>query len=220
MYNSTVNISQTVTDRTNIVIAHKQKVACGLSIAGFKFDLGLLQRSTPQLTRCVARLCTANKRLNLEVPIFAHIRKLTRNVRLQIVIQIVNVLNLHFKAMSKSRMDTFQVHNASEPSGLQARTRRIRGGRTIPIATISRGVRNGGGLPFAKICQGVLAYSLILSEMQRIAFSPIAFIGVCPYLCVCLRVCVCLCVCVFVRLNASLLDRTKKALHKSAIVGH
>ena len=88
-----------------------------------------------------------------------------------------------------------------------------------------------GARPFAKICQGILAYSLILSEMQRIAFSPIALIGVCPYVrvCVCVRarvclsvcvcvcvcafvrvcVCVCVCVCVFVRLNASLLDRTK-----------
>ena len=67
MYNSTVNISQTVTDRTNIV--NKSKVACGLSIVGFKFDLGLLQRSIPKLSRLVARLCTANKRLDLEVPI-------------------------------------------------------------------------------------------------------------------------------------------------------
>ena len=30
---------------------------------------------------------------------------------------------------------------------------------------------------------------LILSEMQRIAFSPIAFVGVCPYMCVCVCVC-------------------------------
>ena len=51
-----------------------------------------------------SRLCTANKRLNLKVPIFAHICMLTRYVRLQIVIQIVNVLNLHFKARSTSRI--------------------------------------------------------------------------------------------------------------------
>ena len=63
--------------------------------------------------------------------------------------------------------------------------------------TISKGVRNGDGLPFAKICLGVLAYSLILSEMLRIALSPIAFVGVCP------------CVCVFVRMYASLLNCMK-----------
>ena len=41
MYSSTVNISQIVTDRANIAIANKQKVAYGLTITGFKFDLGL-----------------------------------------------------------------------------------------------------------------------------------------------------------------------------------
>ena len=87
----------------------------------------------------------------------------------------------------------WQVYNALEPSGLKARSQRIRGGRTIAIVTISRGVGNGGRLPFAKICQGALAYSLILCEMQRIANSPIAFVGVCPYVCVC----VCMCACFF-----------------------
>ena len=70
----------------------------------------------------------------------------------------------------------------------------------IQIATISRGVRNEDGLPFAKICQGVLVYSLILSEMQCIQFLPIAFFAVC----VCVCVCVCACVCVFIRLNQNL----------------
>ena len=37
---STVNISQTVTDRTNIVIANTQDVANWLSIGVFKSDLG------------------------------------------------------------------------------------------------------------------------------------------------------------------------------------
>ena len=51
--------------------------------------------------------------------------------------------------------------------------------RMIPIATISRDVGHGGGLPLTKICQGLLAYSLTLSEKQHIAFSPISFVGVC-----------------------------------------
>ena len=88
----------------------------------------------------------------------------------------------------------------------------------IPIATISRGVRNEGGLPFAKICQEALAYSLILNEMQRIGFSAIALVRVCRYVCVCVSMCVCVCVCLFYHLNASLVDRTKTVLDKSAIV--
>ena len=65
----------------------------------------------------------------------------------------------------------------------------------IPIATFSRGVRNGVGLRFDKIYQGVYAYSLILSEIERIAFSPFVFVRVCPY------VCIYVCVCVFVLLR-------------------
>ena len=52
-------------------------------------------------------------------------------------------------------------------------------------------------LHLATLCQWVLAYRLILNEKQRIAFLPIAFVGVCPYLlmCVCIMyVCVCVCV--------------------------
>ena len=120
---------------------------------------------------------------------------LTSYVFLPIFIQIVNVLNVQFQG----------------PIGAAAVET---GRRTIPIATISRGVRNGGRVPFAKICQGVLTYSLMLSEIHRISFSPIALF-VCVYLCVCMCVCVCVCVyvcvCVFIRLNVSLLDRTKKS---------
>ena len=36
----TVNISKMVTDMRNIAIANKYKVAYGLSIVKFKFDLG------------------------------------------------------------------------------------------------------------------------------------------------------------------------------------
>ena len=39
-----------------------------LSIIGFKLYLGIFYRWTRQLERCVVRLCTANKRLNLGVP--------------------------------------------------------------------------------------------------------------------------------------------------------
>ena len=53
--------------------------------------------------------------------------------------------------------------------------------RTIPITTISRGVRSRCLSP---ICQGVLACNLILSDMQCIAFSSIAFVGRCLYVCV------------------------------------
>ena len=40
MYISIVNISQTVTDTTNIAIANEYKVVYGLSIGTFTFDLG------------------------------------------------------------------------------------------------------------------------------------------------------------------------------------
>ena len=46
---------------------------------------------------------------------------------------------------------------------------------------------------------------MILSEIQPIAFSPTAFVGVCAYvcLCVCVYVCVCMCMYVFARLNSA-----------------
>ena len=57
MHISIVNFSQMVTDRANIAIANKWKVACRLSIAEFKSDRGLFQRrSTWQLKRWVALL--------------------------------------------------------------------------------------------------------------------------------------------------------------------
>ena len=40
------------------------------------------------------------------------------------------------------------------------------------------GLRNGVELLFTKICQRVLDCSFILSEMQRIAFSPITSVSV------------------------------------------
>ena len=42
--------------------------------------------------------CTANKRLNLEAPIFAYTRKFKRQFRLSIFVQIVNVFGLHFQS--------------------------------------------------------------------------------------------------------------------------
>ena len=59
------------------------------------------------------------------------------------------------------------------------------------------------GLPFAKICQGVLAYSLILSGMKRVAFLNIAFFDAFIHMCVSVCVCVCVCVCVYVCLCVS-----------------
>ena len=52
----------------------------------------------------------------------------------------------------------------------------IPSGRTIPIATMSRDVRSGGG----DVSRGVCLYPDFLSEMQRIAFSRISFVEVCP----------------------------------------
>ena len=40
MYISTVTISQTVTDMTDIALAYSYEVACGLSIGIFTSDLG------------------------------------------------------------------------------------------------------------------------------------------------------------------------------------
>ena len=53
-------------------------------------------RSSVRLSRTV-RLHTANKRLHLEAPSFAYICILTGYVRSHILVQIVNVLDLHFK---------------------------------------------------------------------------------------------------------------------------
>ena len=53
-------------------------------------------------------------------------------------------------------------------------------------------------------CQGVLAYILILIELQRIAFLPFALVGVCVHMYVCVNMCVraraCVCVRTFQRL--------------------
>ena len=43
------------------------------------------------------QLCTTNKRLDLEAPIFEHVSMLTIYLRLPIVIQIVVSLGLHFQ---------------------------------------------------------------------------------------------------------------------------
>ena len=48
--------------------------------------------------------------------------------------------------------------------------------------------------------QEVLAYSLILIEIQRIAHSPMAFVGVCPCVCLFVYVCVSVCIRLFERL--------------------
>ena len=56
----------------------------------------------------------------------------------------------------------------------------------------SPGFQGVSGLPFAKICQGVLAYSLILNQMKRVALSNIAFVEAFVHMCV--SVCVCVCV--------------------------
>ena len=63
----------------------------------------------------------------------------------------------------------------------------------------------GCWLPFAKICQGLLAYDLILSEMQRIALLPVALLEICVRMCVYV-----VCGCVF--------DRTKTVWNKSVNV--
>ena len=90
-------------------------------------------------------------------------------------VQILNHLDLRvqYKRFEANTLASSQV-NCVEC--LHARRRRI--GRTIPIATMSRGVRKQGGqIPIAKICQGVLA-QLFLNEMKCVAFWPIAFLRV------------------------------------------
>ena len=74
----------------------------------------------------------------------------------------------------------------------------------LAIATISWRVLNEGELPFANIRQWVFANSLILSEMQHIALSPIAFVGVFPYLCMYEPICECVCARLFERLIVGL----------------
>ena len=77
----------------------------------------------------------------------------------------------------------------------------------ISIANISQMVTDRANIAIANKYKVAIRPFLILSEMQRIAFSPIAFVEVCVRMSA--YVCVCVHVCVFIRLNASLLDRTK-----------
>ena len=54
-------------------------------------------------------LCTVNKRLDVEAPIFAYICRLTSYVFLPIFIQIFNVLDIHFKGQ-RFESSTSKVH--------------------------------------------------------------------------------------------------------------
>ena len=66
-------------------------------------------------------------------------------------------------------------------------------------------------IPLAKICQWVLAYS---PNCKRHAAYCILAYGIRHG---CVHECMCMCVCVFVRMNASLVDRTKTVRDKFAI---
>ena len=43
------------------------------------------------------RKCTANKRLDLEAPVFAHVCRLSRFLRIPIFIEVLNALDLYFQ---------------------------------------------------------------------------------------------------------------------------
>ena len=59
-------------------------------------------------------LCSANKRLDLEAPISAHVCTLTTYLRQPIVVQIVNVLHLQFKGqwLESSTLGSSNVTNS------------------------------------------------------------------------------------------------------------
>ena len=77
MHISIANFFQTVTDMANIAIVNKQRVTRTFQLPDLQFDLGLFCRPTRQLERCALRLCTPNKRLDLEVLIVWHTCMLT-----------------------------------------------------------------------------------------------------------------------------------------------
>ena len=77
---------------------------------------GVCRQVVCSLVRSVVRtffakctMTTVNKRLDLEVPIFAHIWTLTWYVRLQIFIQIISVLDNHLQGQ---KFDSNTLANA------------------------------------------------------------------------------------------------------------
>ena len=109
--------------------------------------------------------------------IYTHISMLTSYVFLPIFIQIVNVLNLQFHgSIGATAVDTGQTDDTNRNN--------------------FKGCQEWSWSTFRKyIYQGVLTYSLIISEIQRISFSPIALVRVCTFVRVCVCLCVCVCVC-------------------------
>ena len=118
--NSTVNISQMVTDRQTLPLPTSRKSHVGfqlldsnLTLAYSKGQLGNWNGVLYDFTRRTAGPNNANFcRFYL-----VNICMLTRSVRLPIFIQIVNVLDLYFPGQI-FEWNTFQVHDALEPSGL------------------------------------------------------------------------------------------------------
>ena len=126
-----------------------------------------------------------------------------RHLRIPIFTKILNVLDLTFNFMVKySNWRHWQMHNAFEPSGLEAwRPRQIRSERTIPIATMSRGVAESRRITFRQdMSRGVLVYNRIFKRIAtRCILAYYIRRSVSVYVCIC--ICVCEYVCV--RLNAS-----------------
>ena len=56
-----------------------------------------VRKLRPNMIFMSAMICFENKRLNLEEPFLAHKCMLTKQVRLQICIQIVNAMDLYFQ---------------------------------------------------------------------------------------------------------------------------
>ena len=145
-------------------------------------------------------LCTANKRLDLEAPIFGHICMLTRYVCPPILISIVHIIDCHFKGQrfESNTLVSSYVKCALVFVGTMDYTNRQPSCQGVsPVSSQARWT-----IPIGKMTRGVsLAY------LKRFAFAPITFAGVYPSVRVCKRarahacLCVFVCVCVCVRMG-------------------
>ena len=99
------------------------------------------------------RLCTANKRLDLDTPLFAYVCTLTRYCRLLIFIQIVNVFDFQFQSQ---RLESNALASSYVKSVVfvgTAETKRTDYTNRHNVKGCQEARRT---IPLAKICQGVL----------------------------------------------------------------
>ena len=122
---------------------------------------------------------------------------LTRYLRTPIFIQIVKVRDLHFQGQRFKSLAHWQAHTWYRRllvwvyRLLHCEMGVVKSASNVFIFIRTADDTNSHDIKgcqesmlFAKICQGVLAYNMIVSEIQGIAFSSMAFVWVCPCMCI------------------------------------